>query len=143
MTTKVRYLSVDPGESNGLCGYDIDGRLLWMATTKLRDLARFIEELRNVHTCIIEDYKIHPHKAQDHIYKDVVAIRAIGKIENWIERYNIKEFKQPNKHKTTGYQYMGKKPPPKSDPRRHELDAHAHFLYWGVNSKLINPADLI
>lgn len=143
MNPDVFYLAVDPGERNGVCGYSINGRLLWMQSVNYNTLATFLEELTDVYLCVLEDYKIYPNKAKDHIYSDVIGARAIGKVENWTERHNVKVVKQGSKVLDMGFKYLGKKPPPKPDRLNDPMCAHAHFTYYAVNNGIINPKELI
>jgi len=139
----VKYLSIDPGLSNGICGYNKRGHLQFSIIIKLDELVDFLKQYKRVDTVIVEDYTIYPNKAKDHIYSDVPTSRAIGRIESWAELNDTKLIKQPAHIKSTGYKFLGKKPLPKSNPNNHWLDAHAHFTFWAVGNGLIDPRSLL
>jgi hypothetical protein len=45
--------------------------------------------------------------------------------------------------KKNGYNWIGIKPPSKSNPRNHEMDAHVHFMYWAIRTGKINANSLL
>lgn len=140
----VKYLSIDPGESSGICGYDERCHLVMpMWTISDRDVVKFINTFKYVTTCICESYRVYNGKQNAHVYSDLKTTRVIGRIEYWTEINKIKLVMQPAKDKATGYKFQGIKPPPKSNPANHEMDANSHFMYFAVRNGLINAADLI
>lgn len=143
--TEIYYLSIDPGKHNGCCGYDYDFNLVFMITIKADDIVDFLarDDLKTVRVCIVEDYKVYPNKARQHIYSNLETSRVIGRVETWCKLSNIKLIKQMAHIKATGYMYLGKKPLPKSNPRNHEFDAHAHAVYWGVVNGKLSPRQLL
>jgi hypothetical protein len=145
----VKYLSIDPGKSNGICGYDVKYYLMFMLTLPADNITKFLHQFDKVDICILEDYKLFPNKAQQQVYSDMETSRVIGRVETWAELKDVKLIKQPSSIKPTGYAWIGEKPLPKSNPSNHSLDAHVHFIYWAVKNgkmdarKLLNrPGDM-
>lgn len=139
----VKYLAIDPGKSNGICGYDAKYYMVFMLTIKEEDVVTFLNLFEQIETCIIESYRIFPQKARQHIYSDLATPRVIGRVEGWAATNKIELIKQPSRIKTTGYAWAGIKPPPKSDPTNHVMDANVHFIYWAVTHGKINAAHLL
>lgn len=139
----IRYLSIDPGKSNGICGYDAKHYHQFMMTVPSEKMTSFLDIFDNVITCICEDYTLYPNKAKDQIYSNMETSRVIGRIESWAERKDIVLVKQSASVKKTGYAWIGQAPPKKSNPLNHELDANAHFMYWAVRTGKINAVDLL
>lgn len=137
------YISIDPGESNGVCGYNAKGNLLFMTTIKHEDLLKFLRIFKKIIRCITEDYRIYEHKANQHVNSRVLTLRVIGRIEDWCELNDIHLTLQPATIKATGYMWIGKKPLPKSNPANHKWDANVHFVYWAVRNGIIRAADLL
>jgi hypothetical protein len=92
---------------------------------------------------VVEDYKVYPQKAQQHVYSDLVTPRVIGRIEAWADMRQVKLVKQGAHLKNIGYKYLGKKPFAKSNKLNHAMDAHAHFTYWAVGNNIIKPEALL
>ncbi len=136
------YIAIDPGKSNGVCGYNALGHLQFMTTIDERDLLKFLGIFKRVNKCITENYLVYAHKAKHHINSDVLTLRVIGRIENWCELNNIPLVKQLAAIKSTGYKWLGKEPLPKSNPANHKWDAHVHFVYWGVMKGILKAKDL-
>ena len=139
----VIYLGIDPGKANGVCGYDAKYYVMFMLTIQADDMNMFINQFTKVKTCIIEDYRIFPGKEKQHIYSSLETPRVIGRVEAWAETNKIELVKQGAHIKETGYKWIGAKPLPKSNKNNHKLDAHVHFMYWAVKSRLINAAELL
>jgi hypothetical protein len=128
----VRYLSIDPGKANGICGYDGRYSLLFMFTIQADEIVKFLDQLKCIDICVVEDYMLYPNKAMSQIYSTMETSRIIGRIESWTTPNNIVLVKQPAKIKPTGYKWIGQKPLPKSNQFNHEMDAHVHFMYWAI-----------
>lgn len=143
LANPVNYLAIDPGTSNGVCGYDVKLYPMFMMTVSADDMVMFLHQFNLVKKCILESYHIFPNKAKDHIYSDLETPRVIGRVESWAEIKKVDLIKQPSSIKPTGYKWIGKKPLPKSNPRNHSLDAHVHFMYWAVRANKIPLEDLI
>jgi hypothetical protein len=139
----VNYLSIDPGKANGVCGYDGKFHLLFMLTVQADEIATFVRKFTKIKKCIIEDYKVYPQKAKQHVYSDLLTPRVIGRIEQWTESNGIILVKQMASIKSTGYKWLGQRPLPKSDPKNHQMDAHVHFIYWGVRNGHIKLEELL
>lgn len=139
----VTFLSADPGKLNGICGYDAKSYLQFMYTIQEEDINRFLKCFKKVKKCILEDYRIRPDKVKDHIYSDVLTLRVIGRFETWTDLGDITLVKQGASIKPTAYAWLGKKPLPKSNPKNHAMDAHAHFTYYAVRHGMINAAHLL
>ncbi len=139
----VLYLAIDPGKSNGVCGYDAKFYLQFMMTVHADDMVEFLEQFNQVTTIVCEDYKVFYHKAKDHAFSDLETPRVIGRIEGYAARMRVKLVKQMSNIKTTGYAFIGKKPLPKSDPKNHQLDAHVHFIFYAVKNQLIDIKTLL
>jgi hypothetical protein len=139
----ITYIAIDPGNSNGVCGYNSKGHLMFMTTINEKDLLKFLKVFQKIILCVTENYLIYEHKLQHHRGSDVLTLRVIGRIENWCELSNIQLVKQLAAIKNTGYLWLGKKPLPKSNPANHKWDAHVHFIYWAVRKGLIKAADLL
>lgn len=139
----VTYLSIDPGKSNGCCGYDERHHLMFMITIQADDMVKFLHQFDKVQKCILEDFMLYPDKTKQQVYSDMETSRVIGRVETWAELKNIDLIKQPARIKPTGYLWTGKKPLPKSNPKNHELDAHIHFMYWAVKNGRIKAEDLL
>ncbi|MFY3742113.1 MAG: hypothetical protein HMLIMOIP_002577 [Candidatus Nitrosomirales archaeon] len=139
----VEYLGIDPGKSNGVCGYDNKYYLLFMLTIHADDMILFMHQFKKVKKCIIEDYKVYPNKAKDHIYSSLETPRVIGRIETWAKTNEVELIKQPASIKSTAYKWLGQEPLPKSNKMNHQVDAHAHFIYWGIKTGRIDIRSLI
>ncbi len=139
----VKYLAIDPGKANGICGYDEQYKLLMMWTVKEQDMLTFLRQFKKVDKCIIENFLLYSHKAQQQVSSDMLTSRVIGRVENWAEVNDIDLIKQNASVKPLGYKYLGKQPLPKSNRLNHAMDAHAHFIYWGVRMRKINVRDLL
>jgi hypothetical protein len=140
----VRYLSIDPGKSNGVCAYDAKFYLaLPMLTVQEDDMIELLDQFEHIDTCIVEDFVLYPNKSTEQQYSDMETSRVIGRIEAWAKHKNVKLVKQLASVKKNGYMWAGKKPLPKSNPLNHALDAHIHFIYWAVRTRKINAADLL
>jgi hypothetical protein len=143
VTTNAHYLSIDPGENNGVCGYDANGQLLFMITVSDRDLTTTLKDITDVRICVLESYRVFPNKFKRHIYSDLPTVQAIGRVLSWAELNDVRVIKQPSSAKAMGYKYLGRKPLPKSNPANHQLDAHAHFTLWAVKNRVLSPKDLL
>lgn len=139
----VKYLAIDPGKINGVCGYDAKYYLNFMYSIPETDMPIFLELFNYVDKCIVENFLLYPNKALQQTYSSMVTSRVIGRIEHWASVKNIELIKQNATIKKTGYAWIGQKPPSKSNPRNHELDANVHFIYWAVKNRKIDAADLI
>jgi predicted Zn-ribbon and HTH transcriptional regulator len=139
----VKYISIDPGKTNGVCGYDEKYYCQFMVTIPSIDMMQFLNQFDKVDKCICESYKVYPQKAKQHIYSDMETSRVIGRIESWAELKGIELIMQPASIKPTGYAWTGKKPLPKSNSLNHQLDAYIHFMYWAVRNGKINAGDLL
>jgi hypothetical protein len=139
----VKYLGIDPGGSNGVCGYDAKFYLIFMYTIKAADMIDFLDQFKTIDECVIEDYLLYPNKSKEQVYSDMETSRIIGRVEYWAERHDVKLIKQGASIKKTGYAWIGRKPLPKSNPFNHELDAHVHFMYWAVRNGKVDARKLI
>lgn len=135
----VTYLAIDPGGHNGICGYDTRHYLMFMATVGADDIVRFLDLFDHIKKCICEDYILYNNKMKQQINSDMETSRIIGRIEAWAEKKNVELIKQLAKDKPQGYAFLGKKPLPKTNPRNHEWDAHAHFTFWAVRTGRVIP----
>lgn len=139
----VKYLAIDPGKYNGVCGYDVKYHLLFMYVVDSGDMIEFLELFDKIDTCVYENYLLYPNKAQKQHYSDMETSRVIGRIEGWAARHSVNEVKQGASIKATGYKWIGEKPPSKSTNKNDPMDAHVHFMYWAVKTSRINAADLL
>lgn len=139
----VMYLGIDPGRANGICGYDAKYYLQFMLTVHADDMVMFLNQFQHIATCVIEGYRVYPHKLRQHIYSDLETSRVIGRVEGWATRGKITLVVQGADIKSIGYKWIGKKPLPKSNRKNHELDAHVHFMYWAVKNGRIPAHSLV
>jgi hypothetical protein len=139
----VKYLGVDPGKANGVCGYNSQYFLAFMWTIQEDDILDFLNQFENVDTCVIENYSLYPNKAMQQVYSDMVTSRVIGRFEGWAARKEVKLVKQPANIKKVGYAWIGQKQPSKSDPQNHVKDANVHFMYWAVKSGKVDARILL
>jgi hypothetical protein len=139
----VKYLGVDPGKANGVCGYNSEYFLAFMWTIQEDDMIDFLDQFEKIDTCVIENYSLYPNKAQQQVYSDMVTSRVIGRFEGWAARNNIKLVKQPASIKPVGYAWIGQKQPSKSDSQNHAKDAHVHFMYWAVKTGKLDARILL
>lgn len=139
----VKYLGIDPGKANGICGYDARHYVSFMYTIQSEDMVDFLDLFKKVNTCIIENFRLYPNKSREQVYSDMETSRVIGRVEAWAYKLDLRLIKQGADIKPTGYKWLGKKPLPKSNPLNHELDAHVHFMYWAIKNGRINAADLL
>lgn len=142
-TNPVKYIAIDPGKANGVCGYDSRFYLQFMFTIPEESMIDLLRVFEKVDTCIIEDYRLFPDKSKDQVYSDMLTSRIIGRVETWAQIGKIRLVKQGSKIKNTGYKWIGRKPLPKSNPRNHSLDAHVHFMYWAITTSKIAPETLL
>lgn len=143
LVTAVKYLAIDPGKANGVCGYNAEYQLAFMFTIRDEDMLKFLDCFEAIEQCICENYTLYPNKAMKQVYSDMPTSRVIGRIEGWAARNKVTLTMQPASIKATGYAWIGKKPLPKSNPRNHEWDAHVHFMYWAVKNRKINASVLL
>lgn len=143
ITESAVYLGIDPGEKNGIAGYSDKYELLWMLTVKEPDMGPFIGKCNNLKLIIIEDFLLYPSKAMPQSFSDMPTSRVIGRVEEIARTKDIKIIKQPANIKKTAYKWIGVKQPSKSNPRNHELDAHAHFMFWAIKYGKINASSLL
>lgn len=145
----IEYISIDPGKSNGVCGYDSKFYTQFMYTIRANDMVQFLNQFDRIKTCIIENFILYPegNKKPGYrstpTYSDMETSRVIGRVESWGVLKNIEVVKQNASIKPTGYLWIGQKPLPKSNPRNHVMDAHVHFMYWAVKNHKIDAADLL
>lgn len=139
----VEYLAIDPGKSNGICGYDAKLYMVFMLTISSTDMVRCLHQFEKVQYCIVEDFKLYPNKARSQSYSNMETSRVIGRIEAWAELKDVKLIKQPATIKETGYKWIGQKPLPKSDKKNHQVDAHVHFMYWVIKSGRFDASNLV
>jgi hypothetical protein len=139
----IKYLAIDPGKANGICGYDAELKLRMMWTVREQDILTFLRQFEKIDKCIIENFLLYSNKAYEQVHSDMLTSRVIGRVENWAELGDIELIKQNASVKPLGYKYLGTKPLPKSNKLNHAMDAHAHFVYWGVRTRRINAADLL
>lgn len=139
----IYYISIDPGKRSGITWYNEKANILGMETVLYDNLSSFLDKFNTVKLAVVEEYRVYPHKARQHVYSDLMTPRAIGRIESWAEHNNIKLVKQGAHIMDTGYRYLGKRKPPKSDPLNHVSNAHAHFVYYAVCNGLIDPTKLL
>lgn len=139
----IKYLGIDPGKKNGICGYDTRYYLMFAMTVMADDMALFLHQFKNVAIAVVEDYKLFPNKAQQQLYSDMETPRVIGRIESWALHNEVEIVKQGPSIKKNGYAWIGQKEPKKSDPLNHQKDANAHFMFWAVRNGKINARDLL
>lgn len=139
----VKFLSIDPGKTNGVCGYDAKLYVVFMMSVDANDMVQFLDVFDNLDKCIYEGYKLYPNKAREQYYSNMETPRVIGRIEAWAERKKIELIEQAATIKATGYLWIGQKPLPKSNPENHKMDAHVHFMYWAVKNRKIDAKDLL
>lgn len=135
----VKYLSIDPGKSNGICGYDAKCYTMFMLTIQADDMTMFLHQFDNVKVCVVEDFKLYPGKMKSQIYSDMETSRVIGRIETWAETHEVELVKQLAAVKPNAYAWIGEKALPKSNKKNHVMDAHAHFMYYAITRQLIPP----
>lgn len=144
MSTKLgAYLSVDPGESNGIAWYDEDAKLQGLFVVKYEDLEEFLAKFTDTETVLCEQYRVYEHKAKAHTGSLVTTARAIGKVTTWAKSRNARLIFQDANKKAIGFKYLGEKEPKRSNSLSHAIVAHAHFTYWAVRNKLVDPKELI
>lgn len=139
----VLYLSIDPGKANGVCGYDTKFYPVFMATIRSLDLLIFLKQFEQLQKLIMEGYRIYPGKEKDHIYDSLETPRVIGRVEAYCEANDVDLIMQPATVKSTAYLWIGEKPLPKSNPLNHQMDAHAHFMYWAIKTGKIPASRLL
>jgi len=131
----VKYLGIDPGKSNGVCGYDERYRLMFMYNIPQEHMIDFIESFDKVTHVVIESFRLYPGRTMTaQTYSDMETSRVIGRVESWAKLHGVKFISQGANIKNTAYKWLGKKPLPKSDPNNHSLDAHIHFMYWAIKN---------
>jgi hypothetical protein len=139
----VRYLGIDPGESNGVCGYDHAYKLMFMYTVAHTDMREFLNLFKHLQVIVCEDFFLYPNKAMQQIYSNMETSQMIGRIKTFAEDHDIKVVMQQATIKPTGYKWLGLKPLPKSNPSNHEFDAHVHFMYWLIRMGKIDARTLL
>lgn len=139
----VVYLGIDPGGSNGICGYDVDYYLVFMLTVQAADMVMFLHQFKKVQKCVLEGYWVYPGKQNDHVYSDLETPRVIGRIESWAETHGVEVIVQPAAVKATGYAWIGQKVLPKSNKNNHQMDAHVHFMFWAIKFGHIDAHTLL
>lgn len=139
----VKYLGIDPGKSNGVCGFDYKYSMLFMYTVKEKDMNNFLDLFKALDAIICENFLLYPNKAMKQVYSDMPTSRVIGRIEEFCDIHKIKLVKQPATIKSTGYRWINRNPPAKGNPRIHEMDALVHFMYWAIKSGRIDASTLV
>lgn len=139
----VESLGIDPGSRNGICGYDSRHYLQFMYSINEKDVTLFLRAFTKLKRIIIEDYRLYPNKTKQQVYSDMLTPRVIGRVEDYCTMRDIELIKQGASIKDTGYKWIGKKPPPKGNPKRDPMDAHVHFMYWAIKNRHIDAGKLI
>jgi hypothetical protein len=139
----IKYLGIDPGKKNGVCGYGADYALKFMLTIDANDINIFLHQFGLVKLCVIEGYKLYPNKMQHQIYSSMETSRVIGRVESWAENNKIELVVQGASIKKTGYAWIGRKPLPKNNPMNHSLDAHVHFMHWAIKNNRISAEEIL
>jgi hypothetical protein len=139
----IMYLGIDPGKANGVCGYDAKYYLQFMYTIPSEAMIPFLHVFTEIKTCVVENFVLYPNKAREQTYSDMETSRVIGRVETWAELKKIELVKQLATVKITGYKWLGQKPPTKSNPLNHEMDANVHFMYWAIKKGLIPARSLV
>ena len=139
----VKYLAIDPGESNGVCGYDAKFHLSFMFTIREQDMLKFLDCFESIQVCVVEKFTLYPNKAMKQVYSTMPTSRVIGRIEGWAARNKVNLVMQSAAIKATGYAWLGKKPPAKSNPDNHKMDAHVHFMFWAIKNRKIDAGILL
>lgn len=144
----VKYLAIDPGGSNGICGYDEKYYLQFMYTIPATEMVKFLYCFEKVELCVLENFILFPgtgkrRKRRVPEFSDMETSRVIGRVEVWAEQKDVILKKQPSSIKPDGYAWIGEKPLPKSNPNNHTLDAHVHFMYWAILNSKIDAAAVL
>lgn len=139
----IKYLAIDPGITSGTCGYDDRMRLQFMFNVKMDDMAFFLDSFDNVKLCVYENFMLYPDKSKEQFYSKMETSQVIGQIKSWAKLKGVELVEQPARIKPTGYNWIGKKPLPKSNKMNHGWDAHVHFMYWGIRNKHIDAAEVL
>jgi len=88
----MRILSIDPGETSAfvignirpaMAGRDSLCITDWGIWTGMEELAALVENnlFERLDAIVIEDYRVYPHKAQQHVGSQVYTAKVIGRIE--------------------------------------------------------------
>jgi hypothetical protein len=139
----VKYLGADPGEANGVCGYDESYKLMFMYTVAHTDMSEFLGLFKNLRVIVCEDFFLYPNKAMQQVYSNMETSQMIGRIKEFAAKNGITVVMQKALIKPTGYKWLGLKPLPKSNPSNHEFDAHVHFMYWLIRMGKIDARTLL
>jgi hypothetical protein len=144
----LRYIAIDPGETNGIAGYNYLGTVLWMGNSlDVIDSLKRSESTFWTPTTdmrfIVENYRVYPGKALAHINSDVKTAQVIGAIKQYAKDRSIPVVLQPAHTKATGFAYLGVKEPSRSSPLSHAKVAHAHGTYWLVENRILDPRSLL
>lgn len=144
---QLKYFAIDPGEDNGVVFYDEHTNVQVLKVVSFENLVKFLWGVSSKHPTIekgvYESYRVYPNKTEAHIYSDLKTARAIGKIEAWAEVHGIKLYHQPSDCMNTGFNYLGKRKPPRSNPMMDAFVAAAHGAFWMVKYKIKDPRDFL
>jgi hypothetical protein len=143
MYDDIKYIAIDPGETNGIAIYDDRYSLKLLQCIPYKELKPFLDQFTGIKICLCEDYIVYEHKAQAHTGSRLTTARAIGRVESWAEDNKVKLIKQAAQYYSLGFRFMEKRKPPRSDPLSHAKVAHAHFVYWAVKTGRINPKEFV
>jgi hypothetical protein len=139
----VKFLGIDPGKSNGVCGYDERHYLVFMYNIHMDDMGTVLRQFEKLDTIVMEKFKLYPNKTKVQIYSEMETSKVIGRVEDHCTQHKITLIQQMATIKDTAYKWIGQKPLPKSNPRNHQMDAHAHFMYWAIRTGRIKADKLI
>jgi hypothetical protein len=139
----VIYLSIDPGKSNGVCGYNAKYYPMFMLVIDSEDMILFLHQFKRIEKCITEKYIVYSNKAKQHIGSNLETSRVIGRIESWAKTNDVQLIMQPASDKVQGYIFMQQKPLPKTNLLNHAMDAKAHFYFWAVRTHRIIPSGVM
>ena len=138
---KINYTAFDPGKANGVAFWDSVPNFIWMDTWQFDELPQKLSDsdFSECKVFIIERFLVYPHMTHRLPYNQMITSQAIGILKGFAHSRGIKVVEQNATIKTTGYKWLGRKPPSKTNPNNHSLDAVAHGTYYLVSKNLMTP----
>ena len=128
-----KIISIDPGETNGLCIAKQDELSCWtlerIDAVKSAELFEILESEANVSLVIFETYRLYGSKAKTMIGNEFLTSQTIGVIKYICDKRNIYYMDSPAANKTFWSNDRLKKLG-LYVPIEHKRDAIRHFLHW-------------
>ena len=129
----MKVISLDPGETHGLCmaesNHNKDWKIIRTDAIKDAELFSLLENEPNVDLVIYEQYKLYASKAKAMVNNEFLTVQAIGVIKYICRKRGIPTLKSPTMNKAF-WTNKRLKQLGLYVTIEHKRDAIRHFLFW-------------